>query len=115
MSQAHKNRNAPWSGSTKQKNMLTAMAETRAYHDNKFKRMMAHEGRKAELDPKQNPSGKAKFEGKGSQWTGPENLTRIYKHGVEARPDPAASARGANVRANKARGTDSSAKRVPVK
>ena len=115
MSQAHKNRNAVWSGSIKSKNWLTDQSRKMSYHDQKFKRVMAHEGRKAELDPKLNPSGKAKFEGKGSTWNGPENLTRIYKHGVEAKRDPAASARGANARANKSRATQSSATRVPVK
>ena len=57
-------------------------------------------------NPKLNPSGKAVYKG---------NVTNLGYPEIRPLPDPSASARGANVRSNKARGTQSSAVRAPVK
>ncbi len=76
--------------------------------------MAEGEAIRAEKDPKLNPSGRGKFKGSAS-YDEPLGVASMSGREVQALPDPAASARGANVRANKARGTDSSSKRVPVK
>ena len=60
-------------------------------------------------DPKYNPAGKGKF------YTLYAPLEKSSTFSTYADRDPSASARGANARANKARGTQASSKRVPVK
>jgi hypothetical protein len=62
----------------------------------------------AEKSPKLNPSGKAKFDYYQDPLLG-------KPLGVVAQQDPAASSRGANVRANKERGTQSSTQRKVIK
>jgi hypothetical protein len=65
-----------------------------------------------ELDPSKNPSGRAKYGIEEMRF----NIVRQDVRGSPTPlPDPAASARGANVRANKERGTRSSTQRKVIK
>jgi hypothetical protein len=76
-----------------------------------YDRRAKGEARRMELDPRSNPSGKAKYVG-----TGKMNVaSRKDVSTVTPSPDPAASSRGANVRANKERGTQSSTQRKVIK
>jgi hypothetical protein len=69
--------------------------------------------KKMQSSPKTNPAGKGKFI--------PDSILSIsgaepkWRGGVKIAADPAASARGANVRANKERGTKSSSQRKVIK
>jgi hypothetical protein len=69
--------------------------------------------KKMQSSPKTNPAGKGKFI--------PNSILSIaeaepkWRGGVKIAPDPAASSRGANVRANKERGTRSSTQRKVIK
>lgn len=103
MSQAHK---ARINASNIRKKNIFSMAK-------KSMEMLKGEARRMELDPKLNPAGKAKFDSSKSEYhmrvgPVPEGPKKVFT----PFPDPAHSAR---LRGNKARGTDSSSKRVPVK
>ena len=65
-----------------------------------------------QLDPSLNPAGKVKYDviPRVSIVTPREDRSTITP-----KPDPAASSRGANVRANKERGTQSSSQRKVIK
>ena len=69
--------------------------------------------KKMQSSPKTNPAGKRKFI--------PDPILSIaeaepkWRGGVKIAPDPAASSRSANVRAGKARGTQSSSQRKVIK
>jgi hypothetical protein len=69
--------------------------------------------RKMQSSEKSNPAGKGKFI--------PDSILSIsgaepkWRGGVKIAADPAASSRGANVRAGKARGTQSSSQRKVIK
>ena len=119
MSQAHKNRTSPRKfdfplASFPKGFAFQETVNRKSFNKNRLQRMADFEARQAEKSPKTNPSGRAKFKGSAS-YSEPLGVASMSGREVQALPDPAASARGANVRANKARGTDSSAKRVPVK
>jgi hypothetical protein len=76
------------------------------------KRMALGEARRMELDPQKNPSGRAKYGIEEMKY----NVVRGEVRGSPSPlPDPSASARGANVRANKERGTQSSTQRKVIK
>ena len=70
------------------------------------------EARRMELDPSKNPSGRAKYGIEEMKY----NIVRSEVRGSPSPlPDPAASSRGASVRANKERGTQSSTQRKVIK
>ncbi len=76
------------------------------------KRMALGEARRMELDPSKNPSGRANY---GIDKMKYNVLRGTVKGSPSPLPDPAASSRGANVRANKERGTQSSSQRKVIK
>jgi hypothetical protein len=76
------------------------------------KRQALGKARGMELDPSKNPSGRAKYGIEGMRY----NIARQDVRGSPSPlPDPSASSRGANVRANKERGTQSSTQRKVIK
>ena len=73
--------------------------------------MADFEARQAERNPKTNPSGSAKFKGNSQYF---DIGLGISMSGKEVKALPSAS-HSARLRGNKARGTQSSAARIPVK
>jgi hypothetical protein len=76
------------------------------------KRQALGEARRMELDPSKNPSGRAKYGIKGMRY---DLASGEVRGSPSPLPDTSASSRGANVRANKERGTQSSSQRKVIK
>jgi len=67
--------------------------------------------RRMQLDPNENPAGRVKY----NVVPRVNFVTQEDRSTVTVKSDPAASSRGANVRANKERGTQSSSQRKVIK
>jgi hypothetical protein len=76
------------------------------------KRMALGEARRMELDTSKNPSSRAKY---GIEEMKYNVVIGEVRGSPSPLPDPSASSRGANVRANKERGTQSSTQRKVIK
>ena len=105
--QAHKNRTSVKHGVTVYKPERTNVIRQR------LKRQAEGMARRAELSPKTNPAGKAKYEAISGTFGEPYFQTEIKE--IKPMMDPSSHSRGANVRANKERGTQSSAQRKVIK
>ena len=86
----------------------------KSFYKDRLKRQSEGMAARAEKDPQMNPSGRAKFKG-SSYYSEPMGVVGIGSKEIKALPDPSASSRGANVRANKERGTQSSTQRKVIK
>ena len=111
--QAHKNRlvrtgvdKAPKESKTPAHKYRTITADFRS-----ASRKAQGEARRMQLDPNKNPAGRVEYNVKPSV----NYLTQKNTSKITVRPDPAASSRGASVRANKERGTQSSTQRKVIK
>ena len=107
--QAHKNRTSPRRFNYAPAGFPKGLVNSASVNESDFtrarvKRQAGGMAVRAEKDPEINPSGRAKFKAHGAG----------YK-AIQALPDPSASSRGANVRANKERGTQSSTQRKVIK
>ena len=114
--QAHKNRTSP----RKFDYPLAAFPKgfafqetvnRKSFNKKRLQRMADFEARQAEKNPKLNPSGSAKFKGKG-EYHEVLGVASMSGRNIEASPSASHAAR---LRGNKARGTQSSAARIPVK
>ena len=115
--QAHKNRTSPQKfhyGSASFSNPVGAAGKRIQFERARLKRQAAGDATRAEKSSELNPSGRAKFKGYSS-YSEPMGVARISEKKIQALPDPSASSRGANVRANKERGTQSSTQRKVIK
>ena len=112
--QAHKNRLVRTGVDKAPKNSKTPANRYRNFttdYDTK-RRQAFGEARGMELDPSKNPSGRAKYGIKGMKY---DIASSEVRGSPSPLPDPSASSRGANVRANKERGTQSSTQRKVIK